>query len=60
MRSTPSRVQAYVPATDNARFNEIDEHYKRNGRQCGICGEWKLNLNFHILDRHSGSMHAVV
>ncbi|KAI3570935.1 hypothetical protein IWW34DRAFT_345795 [Fusarium oxysporum f. sp. albedinis] len=61
MHSGPSRVfQVYVPATDNARFNEIEEHYKRNGRYCGICGTWKLNLNSHIIDQHSGSKHAVI
>ncbi|KAF5969330.1 histone-lysine n-methyltransferase NSD2, partial [Fusarium coicis] len=31
MRSFRSLTQTYIPVTDNARFNEIDEHYKRNG-----------------------------
>ncbi|QKD60052.2 uncharacterized protein FOBCDRAFT_190216 [Fusarium oxysporum Fo47] len=60
MCSKPSLNQAYVPATGNARFDEIDEHLKRNGRQCGICGHWKINLNRHVLTQHSGSMHSLL
>ncbi|EWZ77765.1 hypothetical protein FOWG_17855 [Fusarium oxysporum f. sp. lycopersici MN25] len=60
MCSTPSSIQAYEPATDNVRFNEIDENYKLNGRQCGICGHWKINLNRHVLTQHSGSMQALL
>jgi hypothetical protein len=60
MRSPHSLIQTYVPVTDNARFNEIDEHYKRNGRQCGICGEWKINLSDHISTQHTGSTYALV
>ncbi|KAG7413123.1 SET domain-containing protein [Fusarium oxysporum f. sp. raphani] len=60
MRSPHSLIQTYVPVTDNARFNEIDEHYKRNGRQCGICGEWKINLSAHISTQHTGSTYALI
>ncbi|KAF5725256.1 histone-lysine n-methyltransferase H3 lysine-36 H4 lysine-20 specific [Fusarium mundagurra] len=60
MSLTPLLTQAYEQVTDNVKFKQLDQNYKLNGRQCGICGDWKISLNRHILTQHSGSMHALI
>ncbi|RBA10305.1 hypothetical protein FPRO05_06241 [Fusarium proliferatum] len=60
MSLSRSSNPAHKPATGIDRFNELAEHYKRNGRQCGICGDWKISLNAHVMRQHSGSRNALI